>query len=150
MIGRLSKSSEIGWSETCFVSFMLFYNNMVWICYGTLYVSWLPLVCTRLSQAFKRLLDTWLGIGTNWYHKSLWCTLMSNTHMDVILWSVCYFCANCTSYYIALLICPALTLGSKCTELFHAALNKRYLLAHQPSTFYAMLAVLVPRVPVPC
>ena len=29
----------------------------------------------------KCLLDTWLGIGANWHHKSVWCTLMSDTHM---------------------------------------------------------------------
>ena len=46
----------------------------------------------------KYLLDTWLGIGANWHHKSVWCSLMSNTHMDVILWSVCYFHAYCTIY----------------------------------------------------
>ena len=64
----------------------------------------------------KCLLYTWLGIGANWHHKSVWCTtLMSNTHMDVILWSVCYFHAYCTMCYIALFICPALSLGSKCT-----------------------------------
>ena len=61
------------------------------------------------------LLDTWLGIGANWLHKSVWCTLMSDNHMDVILWSVCYFHAYCTMCYIALFICPALSLGSKCT-----------------------------------
>ena len=32
----------------------------------------------------KCLLDTWLGIGANWFHKSVWYTLMSNTRMDVI------------------------------------------------------------------
>ena len=64
----------------------------------------------------KCLLYTWLGIGANWHHKSVWCTtLMSNTHMDVILWSVCYFHAYCTMCYIALFICPALSLGWKCT-----------------------------------
>ena len=63
----------------------------------------------------KCLLDTWLGIGANWHHKSVWYTLMSNTHMDVILWSVCYFLVYCTMCYIALFICPALSLGSKCT-----------------------------------
>ena len=47
--------------------------------------------------------------------RSVWCILMSNTHLDVILWSVCNFYAYCTTYYIALLICPTLTLGSKCT-----------------------------------
>ena len=35
--------------------------------------------------------------------------------------------------------------------LFHAALNiRKYLLAYQPSAFYAMLAGLFPRVSVPC
>ena len=63
----------------------------------------------------KCLLDTWLGIGANWHHKSVWYTLMSNTYMDVILWSVCYFLVYCTMCYIALFICPALSLGSKCT-----------------------------------
>ena len=55
---------------------------------------------------------------------------MSNTHMDVILWSVCYFGAYCISCYIALLTCPALAIRWKCTLLFHAALNKgKYLLS---------------------
>ena len=91
-----------------------------------------------------------------WYrwkltHKYVWCTLMNNTHMDVILWSVCYFYAYCTMCYIALFICPALSLGWKCTQLFHAASNiRKYLLAYQPSAFYAMLAGLFPRVSVPC
>ena len=39
----------------------------------------------------KCLLDTWLGIGANWHNK------------------------YCTMCYIALFICPALSLGSKCT-----------------------------------
>ena len=39
----------------------------------------------------KCLLDTWLGIGANWHNK------------------------YCTMWYIALFICPALSLGSKCT-----------------------------------
>ena len=106
---------------------------------------------TGTEWSVKCLLDTWLGIGANWHHKSVWCTLMSDTHMDVILWSVCYFHAYCTMCYIAPFICPALSLGSKCTKLFHAALNiRKYLLAYQPSAFYAKLAGLFPRVSVRC
>ena len=65
----------------------------------------LKMSCAKMAregvkQSIKRLLDTWVDIGAKSYHKSVWCTLMSNTHMDVILWSVCYFCAYCTTYYI--------------------------------------------------
>ena len=53
---------------------------------------------------------------------------MSNTHMDVIIWPVRYFGVHCISYYIALLICPAL-----------AALNKRkYLLSLSLPVFYML------------
>ena len=61
--------------------------------------SWLSLVCTRLIQVLSACWIHGLAFGANWYQKSVWCTLMSNAHMDVILWSVCYFGAYCTSYY---------------------------------------------------
>ena len=106
--------------------------NILWY----LYVSWLLLVCSRLSLVLSAGWIHGLVFGANWYHTSVWCTLMSNTHMDVILWSVCYFGAYCISYYIALLTGPALAISSKCTWIFHAALNKRkYLLSLSLSVF---------------
>ena len=98
--------------------FLSFYVILQWYDVTILWYliwSWLPLVCTRLIQVLSACWIHGLVFGANWYHKSVWRTLMSNTHMDVILWSVCYFGAYCTSYYIALLICPALAMGSKCT-----------------------------------
>ena len=106
------------------------------ISYGILYVSWLLLVCSRLSQVLSAGWIYGFVIGANWYHKSVWCTLMSNAHMYVIPWSVCNFGAYCISYYMALLTGPAQAVGSKCTWLFHAALNKRkYLLSLSLSVF---------------
>ena len=82
--------SEIGWGETLFISFMLFYDYMIWLSYGILYDSWIPLVCTgtRLMQVLSVCWIHGLVFGANRYHKSVCCTLMSNTHMDVILWSM--------------------------------------------------------------
>ena len=63
---------------------------MIWLSYGILYDSWIPLVCigTRLIQVFSACWTLGLVFGANRYHKSVCCTLMSNTHMDVILWSM--------------------------------------------------------------
>ena len=88
-------------------------ENEIWKCRLPKWRGWG--VGWGAECSVKCLLDTWLGIGANWHHKSVWCTLMSNTHMDVIRWSVCYFHAYCTMSYISLFICPALPLGSKCT-----------------------------------
>ena len=50
MIDTSNKSKQVGWVEACFY---LFYNNMMWISYGTWYVSWIHFVCTRLSQVLS-------------------------------------------------------------------------------------------------
>ena len=78
MIDTSNKSKQIGWGETCFYLFyvilQLYDVNILWflICFMA------PFSLYQVKPSVKHLLDTWLGIGANWYHKSVWCTLMSN------------------------------------------------------------------------
>ena len=91
-----------------------------------------------------------------WYrckltHKSVWCTLMSNTHMDVILWSVCYFYAYCTMCYIALFICPALSLGLKMYLVISCCIKyEKISLSLSAFSILCYAGRFIPRVSVPC
>ena len=113
-----------------------------------------PVSLCQVNPSVKRLLDTWLGFRCKLVpqicvvHPNeqsshgcdsligvlFWCILHFVLHGMVIVYSSA---TNRSTYCIALLVCPALAIGSKCTKLFHAALNRRkyLLLSGEPDYF---------------
>ena len=115
-----------------------------------------PVSLCQVNPSVKRLLDTWLGFRCKLVpqicvvHPNeqsshgcdsligvlFWCILHFVLHGMVIVYSSA---TNRSTYCIALLVCPALAIGSKCTKLFHAALNRRkYLLSLSLAVFYVL------------
>ena len=102
MIDRSNKSKQKGWGEACFfISFMLFYNNMMWLSYGILCLM-SPFSLYQVNPSVKRVLDTWLGY---WYtlipqicvvHPHEQYSHGCDSLSSVLFWCTLHFVSYCT------------------------------------------------------